>query len=93
MTASHPSTKDLISDPNDLIPDPKSYWEMAAYSTRVMSVLMMLRHLYEPPMAVKWLNERQRLLSDDIPAELLLTTEGMKKVEAVIARITDGAFS
>jgi len=78
---------------SDLIPDPKSYWEMAIYAGRVHAALMMLRHLCEPDMALRWLGERQRLLDNDVPAALLLTSEGAKKVEALIARITDGAFS
>ena len=76
-----------------LIPDPETYWPMAQYSGRVMAALMMLRHLYEPPEAVLWLSRKQPLLRDEVPAELLATIDGAREVEALIARICDGAHS
>jgi Protein of unknown function (DUF2384) len=80
-------------DDADLIPDPQVYWPMVAYGREVSSMLMLLRHLYEPQEALRWLASGQSMLANRAPADLLLTPEGRQEVESLLARINDGAFS
>ena len=78
-------------DSSDLIDDPKSYWPMSQYGLNVTHCLLMLRYLYEPQEAIRWITSAQELLQARIPADLLLTREGAKEVDAMISRILDGA--
>jgi hypothetical protein len=85
----------MTQDTSDVpdINDPEVYWPMAIYAGKVQVALMMLRHLYEPQEAMQWLTSAQPLLQDRVPCDLMLTTDGARLVEALIARICDGAFS
>ena len=87
----HYMTQDTSDVPD--INDPEVYWPMAIYAGKVQVALMMLRHLYEPQEAMQWLTSAQPLLQDRVPCDLMLTTDGARLVEALIARICDGAFS
>lgn len=85
-------TKELESiDASDLILDPKSYWPMSQYGLSVTHCLLMLRYLYEPQDAIRWITSAQELLQGRVPADLLLTRDGAKEVDAMISRILDGA--
>lgn len=69
-----------------------STWAMSEYGYRISHCLMMLRHVYEPNDALKWIASPQPLLSNRVPADLLETREGANEVEAMIMRILDGAY-
>lgn len=59
---------------------------------RITNVLGQLKEFYELSDAISWVASKQPLLQDRRPADLLQTDEGAKEVEAVIARLRDGAF-
>ena len=77
----------------EVIRDPEVYWGMATYSLRLDRVLAELRHLYEPPDALRWVTAGQAMLGNRVPADLITTPEGLDEVLAMLARINEGAFS
>lgn len=66
--------------------------EDAAYAFRILQTLTALEEFYEPLEAMRWLRLEQALLGGRKPAELLKTEDGTIEVNAVIARLRDGAY-
>ena len=93
MSTSSNRTSDQKSIGDDTITNPESYWSMSVYALAVQTVLMMLRDLYQPAEALRWITSPQPLLDGKVPADMLVTIDERRKVEALIVRICDGAFS
>lgn len=59
---------------------------------RKAAVLKALDEFFTPGMAEAFLHERQKLLGNKRPVDLVLTESGYHKVMGVIERLRDGVY-
>lgn len=60
-------------------------------ATRLLSVMRSLGAFYDVEHAVQWCETPQPLLDGQRPVDLLITEAGAAEVDAVVARLRDGA--